>query len=242
MTLKLNNITQEFIKLFPGSLLSVSTHRSNILTRAKNPNDADQLLLIFNSDFNFEDYISKISVNKLLSKTCRLRSPLIFTEAELVSSCDIFPIEFNEILETAYVLHGNNPSKYIKIENSNLRLQVESNLRRNLILIREEYLSRRKQSSTLLLESLGHFILSIKNLLRLKNIEVSNMDPRDIIVSLSEVLDVEVKVFFTLIRHFEDKQEKNKVDSKEWTDLFFEYSQQLTQIIQEVDLLEFKDA
>jgi len=230
------SLSDEIIKLFQADLISVITHPRSLLEKAQI--SSKTLLLIFNNKFTFSTFSTIINTNKELSKLIAQNMPLIFTEEEIINSCDIFPIEFYEILATGEVLYGKKLNDLVDIKNTNLRLQIESNLRRNIILLRQEYFIRKKELPLLLKESLNNVLLSLNNLLRLQDNYTQELNPRQILLKATEFLSINVESFFVIIRELESPINKNKKDIINWNGLFHNYLNELASIVREVDALE----
>jgi len=231
-----NELANLIIQNFKLELVSVISHESALIK--KEQDRSTKLLLIFNNTFNYQKFATSINTNKQLSKIFSKNVPLIFTEEELINSCDIFPIEFYEILAKSTVLFGKNLSDIIIINDSNLRLQIESNLRRNIILLRQEYFSQRKIRETLIQESINNVLSCVNNLLRIKDCYTAGLNARQILLKASEFLKIDVEAFFVIIRELETNVKKKKKEAVDWDILFHNYLKELQVLIREVDSLE----
>ncbi|MDR1908954.1 MAG: hypothetical protein LBQ35_03445, partial [Spirochaetaceae bacterium] len=56
-------------------------------------------------------------------------TPLIMTREEFLSASDVFPLEYQDILEAHRVLFGNSGLEGLSLDSSHLRLQMEEKLR-----------------------------------------------------------------------------------------------------------------
>jgi hypothetical protein len=65
--------------------------------------------------------------------------PLFLTQAELRSSLALFPLEYLEIQEQHVLLAGRDPFPELRIDERNLRLQCEQELRGNLLRLRQRF-------------------------------------------------------------------------------------------------------
>lgn len=230
-------IVAEFKQLFKDELVSIILHDSFLLNHAKTRNTQQtlgSLLVVFKDDFDFLKYSTSMQDNKKLAKQIKNQHPLVFTKRELLNSCDIFPIEFYEIQETAQTLFGQDFISLVSIEDHNLRLQIESNLRRNVILLRQEYFYRNIDLGLLLHQSFDNFLNSAKNILRLRGLDVERILPRDIIVQLTSLYYLDLDIFFTIIRYVEKNK---KLSHQELDILFHKYLSQLSKFVHEVDTL-----
>jgi predicted nucleotidyltransferase len=97
--------------------------------------------------------------------------PLFFSERNLLSSADVFPIEFLDMKENYELLFGRDVLKDLAIDSRNLRYQCEHELKSKLVSLRQAYLRNQKDKKALLEFLLRHFnsILPVlKNVLRVK--------------------------------------------------------------------------
>ena len=67
--------------------------------------------------------------------------PLFLTQRQIEKSLDVFPIEWIDIQERHMLLEGQDVLGGLEVPRGNLRLQLEHDLRRNLILLRKAYLA-----------------------------------------------------------------------------------------------------
>ncbi|MDD5455413.1 MAG: hypothetical protein PHV30_00095 [Candidatus Margulisbacteria bacterium] len=218
---------------FAEHLVSVIKHQSRLLL---DKNQTESLLIITTDSNKFLNFIELINNNKSLRQYFLICPPLLLSEAEIQHSCDVFPVEFNEICEAAETLYGKPLNKIINIQNINLRLQVESNLRRNIILLRREFFVRGQNLLPLLYESLTGFVLNLKYMLRLKNVQITGHDKKQIISKAAGLFPIDVQPFFLVVRKFEEKK-PYKIKNKELLTLFDSYLKQLMIITNEVDTM-----
>ena len=87
------------------------------------------------------EHITK--VGKLMRRKVRKQMPqLVFwTEAELANAWDVFPLEFEDIMETHRCLLGVDPFKKRKVDKKRLRYQLEFELRSKLVAMRDTWLN-----------------------------------------------------------------------------------------------------
>ncbi|MDO8462046.1 MAG: hypothetical protein Q7S98_04200 [Deltaproteobacteria bacterium] len=130
------------------------------------------------SDFNLMVVLNETSLSVLARSVdlCQkwMRegnpAPLFVTSSYLVSSFDVFPIEFFDMKERHRVLYGQDPLSSLTLSREFLRLQCESELKGKLIALRTEWIrlypSKRKIKKFLLKSSSSFFAL-FRGLLRL---------------------------------------------------------------------------
>ena len=119
-------------------------------------------------------------------------TPLVFSEDYLTSSTDTFPIEFLDIKDCYTILFGKDCLKGLEIGQGNLRRQCEWELKSKLIQLRQIYINsqgKKKLLEQLMLKELPSFIVVFKNVLRLKNINVSKKE--DILKNIKTGLNID---------------------------------------------------
>ena len=97
-------------------------------------------------------------------------APLTLTEREWRSSCDIFPMEYADIMERHRVLHGALPTDGIRVDRAHLRLQIEYEAMGKLLALRQGTLSAagdERRQAELLQVSLSPIMIVFRALLRL---------------------------------------------------------------------------
>jgi hypothetical protein len=97
-------------------------------------------------------------------------APLTLTEREWRSSCDIFPMEYADILERHRVLHGALPTDGVRVDRAHLRLQVEYEAMGKLLALRQGTLAAagdERRQLEVLQASLSPILVVFRALLRL---------------------------------------------------------------------------
>ena len=111
-------------------------------------------------------YPNHVTLPALLSypinKIARRAPVLIFTESELQGTVDCYPIECLEMVRTETVRFGSSIRPLIDVEPADLRLEIESNCRRNLILLRQHAWRNPFGLAKILRASMGQLIQTIK--------------------------------------------------------------------------------
>ena len=89
------------------------------------------------------EHITK--VGKLMRRKVRKALPqLVFwTEQELANAWDVFPLEFEDIMENHRCLVGTDPFTKRKVDKKRIRYQLEFELRSKLLTVRDSWLSLR---------------------------------------------------------------------------------------------------
>ncbi|MDD4527277.1 MAG: hypothetical protein PHF25_04465 [Candidatus Margulisbacteria bacterium] len=223
------------INKFSYSLLSIIKHSSDILH--KDNKSASNLLIIMKDNFEFKRFYKELHEDKKIFKIFQQTDTLILTQREIKESCDIFPIEYLEMIDSEEALYGKKLSEIIKIENKNLRLQIESNIRRNIILLKSAFIYDKKHIAQTLNASLNSFIISLKNLLRFHNVPVKEMSARDVLIKTADIIELDIQLFFLLMRII-DNPRLIKIDKIDIEEIFYLYLAQVENIVTFVDKLD----
>lgn len=95
--------------------------------------------------------------------------PAIFTERFLADSADVFPIEFLGMKERRRVLSGRDVLDGLRVTETNLRHQVEFELKGKLLCLRRMYLAARgnRELAGLMRRTAGPIVLAARGLLLL---------------------------------------------------------------------------
>ena len=75
-----------------------------------------------------------------------LKDALVLRKKDIDDGLDVFPLDFLNILTDMKVLHGEDPFKSAKISKTDIRSQLEFDLRSKLIRLRTKYLQDPKRS------------------------------------------------------------------------------------------------
>jgi len=135
----LENYTQEIIKAFGEELKSVVLYGSKASGEdVKSHSDANVLVISEN--------ITLANLTKLSPATKKWAKagnppPVIFTAEEFFNSADVFPIEFLDMKDNSKLLFGQDFLTSLPVEKSNIRHQIEFDLRSKLLKLRQGYLS-----------------------------------------------------------------------------------------------------
>lgn len=121
-----------------------------------------------------------------LNKIAKRVPVLLFTETELKRTADCYPIELLEMVLTEKVLIGRSIRPLIEVESGALRLEIEANCRRNLILLRQQAWHNPFALAKILRASLGQLLQTLKYVpaLKTQNIEPIENADLDLIANL----------------------------------------------------------
>jgi hypothetical protein len=130
--------------------------------------------------------------------------PLFLTQRQVEKSLDVFPIEWVDIQERHLLLEGQDVIGGLEVRRDNLRLQLEHDLRRTLIGLRQAYLAHARQADRLeetLRRIASGFATLCRTLLRLQG-ESPPADTARVIERVADVykLDAEGLLAAHLVR------------------------------------------
>ena len=163
-------------------------------------------------------------------------SPLFLTEKYILSSTDVFPIEFLDMQENYVVLYGKDILKNIYLDLKNLRFQCEQELRLKLLNLKQLYIRLSDQPAILtesLLKSFTSVLHILRNVLRLKNIKPP-YKKEELLKELAKHFKIEAGKWEKILAV---KQKKIKTNKAEIEELFITFVNNLEEIIQTVDVL-----
>jgi hypothetical protein len=232
---KFNLLINFLTNKFSYSLVSLIKHQSDILH--KENKSKFNLLIIMKDNFEFKQFYKELREAKNIYKIFLETDILILKQKEAKDSCDIFPIEYLEMIDSEETLYGKKLSEIISIEKTNLRLQVEANIRRNIILIKNAFIYDHKHLINILEASLNNFVISLKNLLRMYEVPVKEMSARDVLIKTADIIELDIQTFFLLIRIIDNPTilKKDKIDIDE---IYYSYLEQIENIVTFVDKLD----
>lgn len=105
----------------------------------------------------------------------KLSLPLVLTADEIKTSTDVYPMEYMDIKNHHKLLYGRDIFKDLKIGLTNLRLELENQIKSKLIYLRESLVRFYKNRNALkftALNSLSSLIIILKNIIELNKKEV----------------------------------------------------------------------
>jgi predicted nucleotidyltransferase len=163
------------------------------------------------SDINVLVILEKCSAVKILelgrtAKTLFHKyriSPFIMTREEFVTSADVFPLEYSDILDAHNVVYGNKEIIDIAVNWGNLRLQLEEKLRGAIGDIRGMLIAAEGDEGLLkklILQWSGLGRILFRGLLRLKRKSVTGMGAETILDEAAKEYGVSLEGFSVLNR------------------------------------------
>jgi len=166
-------------------------------------------------------------------------TPLILTRREFVTSADVFPMEYLDIVETHQVLVGPDVTSELEIDRSNLRHQIEHQLRGNLVSLRQLAVAAgrpRLFKKVLLRRELqqwyGRLAAILRGLLRYKGKTDLPGSPEELVAAVNEAFGFESGPIMQLLAC------RNRRECPDSFELIDSMLARLTKLVEVVDGLE----
>ena len=235
LPVKIKKICAEFVRklrdIYADDLISVILYGSaasgEFIERRSNLN-----LLVILKDTD----LGALKKSSSLLNNFRMVTALFLTESYILSSLDIFPIEFLDMQENYFVLYGKDVLKEINIDTRNLRFQCEQELKMRLISLRQLYLRINKDSAALrnlLFKSFTSILHIARNILRLKGKKPAYKKEeilKELVAELRIDKDVWSKILKALARRI-------KLNNRDTEHLFVDFTREVEKIVDIVDKL-----
>ena len=179
----------------------------------------------------------KNSLNLVASgRKRKILAPLFLTGEHITSSCDIFPIEFFDIKENHLTLYGEDIFQRLEINQSNLRLQCEQEIKGKLVRLRQSYLEmgiKKNQLVNLLSQSVSALMPVFRAIIRLNGGTFSQS--RDSIIrEIAKNFQLQEGVFFTVLNI---KEGNLRYGKSELENIMEDYFTNLYKLAQKIDKL-----
>jgi hypothetical protein len=163
--------------------------------------------------------------------------PVYFSQDEIQSAADVFPIEFLQMEQARRVLFGSDPFESVEISNTNLRHQTEYELRTKCLQLRRLYFSAAaspEQLTRLMTDSLASFAALFRAVLILHG-ETPPVSKRDAIQTTARALGLDISPFDQIFELTEKKAQLTKSDAE---NLFGHYLAEIQRVIDAVDQID----
>lgn len=213
--LKLDAVRPDVRKIIEPYLKKLlSIHSDNIVSILLYGSAAGESYVPKRSDINLMVVFKGLGLSELDSSLKlvnagihkKITAPLFLSLEHIETSKDTFPIEFLEIKENHILLYGKDLFSSMQIDQSNLRLFCEREIKGKLIRLREAYLEiglKKKGVEVLTKKSLNSLMPIFRVLVKLKAKEPSR-NKEKLIAELASLYNLDKDVFIAIL--------KNKVD------------------------------
>ncbi|MFA4992428.1 MAG: hypothetical protein WC571_00500 [Candidatus Omnitrophota bacterium] len=163
-------------------------------------------------------------------------APLFLTEEYILSSIDIFPIEFLDMQENYMLLYGKDFLKDLRMDLRNLRFQCEQELKIRLLNLKQLYLGLNNHPAALkepLIKAFTSVLHILRNVLRLKN-KQPPYKKEDLLKELAVHFKIDLSSWGKILTA---KLKRARISKKETEGLFIVFASDLEEIIRTVDVL-----
>ena len=163
------------------------------------------------SDHNVLVVVDSLEAERLTAASAASRAwadagnpaPLTLTTAEWGGSSDIFPMEYADILERHKVLYGDAPFDGVRVEQRDLRLQLEQEAMGKLLKLRQGVLASGndpKRQLELLAASVSAIMIIFRSVLRLAGAKppATNLELVD---AVARQCGIDASAFARVVRH-----------------------------------------
>lgn len=215
-------ITKEMQAVFNGKLQSIIVYGSAATEEYREKISDINILVVFRDSETFLASDNIVSALKKRIKSGKINI-LFFTLEEFENARDVFTVEFNEIHQHHKLLFGADLIAEYSPNFEDMRLQLENNARRNLLKLRQSYITHK--SDDLISISFASFLTILRNLLYLKTGNYIS-SPESLFDQLKIVFKIDSDVF-RQIYEFKYNKKKGKAD---WQDIFKMYYANVSKI------------
>lgn len=227
---------------YVGKLKTI--HGANLLSVFVYGSATSQNFIAASSDINSVFVFRKIDCKVLSdSLSCitqglkkKISAPLFLTQEDIVSSLDVFPIEFLEMQESCVVVHGEDILKDLKIDSAHIRIFCEQQVKGKLIRLRQAYLGigqRSQEVRSLLKETLNTLFPIFRNLLRLRQ-QVPPTDKKEIIRRVCAEFELAENALLAI---YKDKTGEAVIAPRLLAEHYAAFMDELSRLAQKVDAL-----
>ena len=206
---KIPEVVQDDVRAFMNDLLAI--HGEEIVSIVIYgsaaggqyvPRRSDVNSAVIFGDIDFSVLKKSLSVISSAGRK-KIRAPLFLTQEYILSSLDVFPIEFLDMQQQHVLIYGEDVLSSLDVPRQYVRLFCEQEIKGKLIRIRQAYLEvglKPKAVDALLKDSLNSLIPIFRNLLRLRNKSVT-FDKTAVLEHACGEFQLNSKIFTAIYRH-----------------------------------------
>ena len=223
-----NDIINIIKEIFADNLISIIVYGSYVRGNYIHGR-SDINFLIVRKIRTTEELIKLHKHVKQWHKKFKIATPLILTLEEIKTSTDIYPMEYHDIKAYHSVLYGEDIFSNLNIELTNLRLELEHQIKSKLIYLRQSLVNfgdNKKILNIIIIRTLTTILVILKNCLIL-NQKTIDPDNNLLITNVEEL----AKITFPALKKINKiKIEKQKLNKKEIIELY-------KNLVNEIELL-----
>lgn len=182
------------------------------------------------------DFLKKSLRPIMRARRRRIAAPLILTREHIVSSLDVFPIEFLDMKERHVLIYGEDLLSGLEIRGEHTRLFCEQQIKGTLIRIRQTYLEvglRKKGIEALLKDSLSSLFPVFRRMVILKG-AVAPDDKETLLQTLGEVFQINPD---DMVAIWKDRRNDERIAGEDVREVFGRYIARLEDLAKIADQL-----
>jgi len=160
--------------------------------------DINSVIVLHKMDLKFLEFLAPLG-RKYGKK--RIAAPLIMTPEYIADSLDSFPVEFLDFMFIHSTVYGEDILRSLVIDNHNLRIQCEREIKTKLIALRQGYISalgQKKELSALLVRSITGSMALLRALIVLMG-SVPPLPRLEVIRSFGAAAEIDTRIFEDLL-------------------------------------------
>ena len=174
--------------------------------------DINVLIVVENADL---DTLRKgVDAIHKARESCKV-TPFFLTSEDIDTSRDVFPIKFYDMLDAYEVVYGHDVLQGMEIDDGNLRLELEQEMKILMLELRQFYMQRAKKGgpggAEHLLAYFNSFLYLMKRLLKMQGHEVS-MQNEQLIKTIAATYDMDGDMMKRFLDYKRGKPVKNAPD------------------------------
>ena len=240
---KLNPVARKIIKPFLDEVLDKYGQKihsiyvtGTALTDDFNEkrSDVNSIIVLKEMDLKFLEFLAPLG--KKYGKK-KVGAPLIMTPEYIITSLDVFSIEFLSFRLIHLTVYGEDVFEKIEIERMDLRHQCERELKSKLIRLRQGYISSQGDKKLLtegFVRSISDYIPLFRGIIVLAGKEPPVLQ-NEVIKALSDAVKIDTDVYAKVLK---EKRDKIKLSIEELNTIFEEYysaTEKLGKIVDEIN-------
>ena len=228
---EINSFISSLEKTYREDLLSVALYGSAVSMEFIPKHSNLNILVLLKSTQPSELKKATDIVNKFKNL-----APLFLTKEYILSSLDIFLIEFLDMQENYLLLYGMDFLKDIHVDSRNLRFQCEQELKTKLLSLKQLYVSSSSHPKTLkepLIRSFTSILHILRNILRLKGKQPA-YKKEELLKELATHFKIDNSSWEKILAV---KLKKIRINKTQTEELFTIFVNNLEEIAREVDAL-----
>lgn len=228
-----NDVINIIKEIFTDNLISIIVYGSYVRGNYIHGR-SDINFLIVRKARTIEELIKLHKYVKQWHRKFKIASPLILTLDEIKCSSDIYPMEYHDIKDHHNVLFGDEIFNTLEISLSNLRLELEHQVKSKLIYLRQSLINfgdNKKILHIITIRTFPSILVILKNCLVLNQ---KTINP-DIDLLINDVEEL-IKIPFPVLKKINKiKTEKQKLNKKEIIELYKNFVNEIELLADYID-------